>query len=90
LFLGKEEAGASKVVEKFLIMESTVISSVCKNSLGNIIGAPKTASAGERPVPFLGCAQSPRSTKGNSLDHVVMVASASLRRRCSLSTSLFN
>jgi hypothetical protein len=31
LCLGKEEAGASKVFEKFLIMESTEISSVCKN-----------------------------------------------------------
>jgi hypothetical protein len=35
LCLGKEEAGASKVFEKCLIMESTEIFSVCKNSLGN-------------------------------------------------------
>jgi hypothetical protein len=43
-------------------MESTEISSVCTNSLGNTIGAPKTASAGERPMSSLGCARSPRST----------------------------
>jgi hypothetical protein len=34
LCLGKENVGASKVFEKFLIMESTEISSPCKNSLG--------------------------------------------------------
>jgi hypothetical protein len=34
------------------------------------MGAPKTASAGERPVSSLGCAQSPRSTKGNYSDQV--------------------
>jgi hypothetical protein len=73
LRLGKEEAGASKVFEKFLIIESTEISSVCKNSLGNTIGAPKTASAGERTVSFLGYSRSPRSTKGNSSDHVSTV-----------------
>jgi hypothetical protein len=47
LCLGREEAGTSKILEKFLIMESTEISSFCKNSLGNTIKAPKTASAGE-------------------------------------------
>jgi hypothetical protein len=56
LCLGKEEAGASKVFEKILINESTENSSVCKNSSGNTIGAPKTGSAGERPGSSLGCA----------------------------------
>jgi hypothetical protein len=51
----------SKVVEKFVIIESTEISSFCKNLLGNTIGAPKTASAGERPVSSLCCARSPES-----------------------------
>jgi hypothetical protein len=60
LCLGKEEAGASKVFAKFLIIESTESSSFCRNSLGNTIGAPKIASAGERLVPSLGCAQSLR------------------------------
>jgi hypothetical protein len=49
--------------------------------------------SGERPVSSLGCALSPRSTKGNSLDHVTPTArarSASLRRRCSLSTAPFD
>jgi hypothetical protein len=64
--LGKETAGTSKVVKKFLIIESNEISSFCKNSLRNTMGAPKTASAGARPVFSLGCAQNPRSTKGNS------------------------
>jgi hypothetical protein len=57
----------------------------CKNSFGKTICVPKTASAGERPVSSLGCALSPRSTKGNSSDHVAVAAharSASLRRRC--------
>jgi hypothetical protein len=93
LYLGKEEAGASNVFEKFLIMESTEISSVCKNSLGNTIGAPKTASARERPLSSLSYARSLKSTKGNSLDHVTVVdraRSASLRQQCSLSTALFN
>jgi hypothetical protein len=93
LCLGKEEAGASKVFEKCLIIESTEISSVCKNSLGNTIGAPKTASAGEGPVSSLGCAWSPRSTKGNSSDHVAAAAraqSTSLGRRCNLSTAPFD
>jgi hypothetical protein len=82
LCLGKEEAGASKVVEKFLITESTEISSVCKNSIDNTIRAPKTASAGERPVSSFSCARSSRSTKGSSSDHVVAAVharSASLR-----------
>ncbi len=35
---------------KSLIIESIEISSPCKNSLGNLIGAPKIASAEERPV----------------------------------------
>ncbi len=38
------------------------------------MGAPKTASAGERPVSSLGCALSLRSTKGNSSDQVVAAA----------------
>jgi hypothetical protein len=48
------------------------------------MGAPKTASAGERPVSSLGCARSPRSTKGNSSDQVAAAARtqrAPLRRR---------
>jgi hypothetical protein len=65
-----------QVLEKFLIIESTEISSFCKNSLGNTTGAPKTASAGERPVSSLGCARSPRSTKSNSWDQVAAVACA--------------
>jgi hypothetical protein len=74
LCLGKETAGACKVLEKFLIIASTDISSFCKNSLDNTMGAPKTASAGERPVSSLGCARSPRSTKGNSSDQVAAAA----------------
>jgi hypothetical protein len=54
LCLGKETAGACKVFEKFFIMASTDNSSFCKNSLGNTIGAPKTASAGERLESSLG------------------------------------
>jgi hypothetical protein len=50
LCLGKETAGTSKVFEKILIIESTEISSFFKNSLGNTMGAPKTASAGERLI----------------------------------------
>jgi hypothetical protein len=72
---------------QFLIIESTESSSFGKKSFGNTIGAPKTASARERPVSSLGCARSPRSTKGSSSDHVAAVAlvrSASLRRQCSL------
>jgi hypothetical protein len=86
-------AGTCKVFEKFLIIASTGISSFCKNSLGNTMGAPKTASAGKRPVSSLGCARSPRSTKGNSSDQVAAAARArraSLRRRCSLSTAPFD
>jgi hypothetical protein len=93
LCLGKEIAGACQVLEKILIIESTESSSFGKNSFGNTIGVPKTASARERPVSSLGCAWSPRSTKGSSLDHVAATAlarSASLRRRCSLSTEPFN
>jgi hypothetical protein len=93
LCLGRETAGKSKVVKKILIIESTEIYSFCKNSLGNTIGAPKTASAGERLVSSLGCAQSPRSTKGNSSDQFAAVAcarSASLRRWCSLLTAPFD
>jgi hypothetical protein len=70
LCLGKETAGACKVLEKILIMESIEISWLCKNLLSNTMGAPKTTSAGERPLSSLGCAQSPRSTKGNSSDYV--------------------
>jgi hypothetical protein len=93
LCLGKETAGTWKVFEKFLITAITDISSFCKNSLGNTIGGPKTASAGERSVSSLGCARSPRSTKGNSLDQVAAAAHArraSLRRRCSLLTAPFD
>jgi hypothetical protein len=70
LCLGKETAGTCKVFEKFLIIASTGISSFCKNSLGNTMGALKTASAGERPVSSLGYARRLRSTKGNSSDQV--------------------
>jgi hypothetical protein len=76
LCLGKETAGTYKVLEKCLIIASTDISSFCKNSLGNTIGAPKTFSAGERPVSSLGCARSPRSTKGNPSDQVAAAARA--------------
>jgi hypothetical protein len=90
LCLGKETAGTCKVFDKILIIASTDIASFCKNSLGNTMGAPKTASAGERPVSSLSCARSPRSTKSNSSDQVAAAAraqGASLRRRCSLSTA---
>jgi hypothetical protein len=50
LCLGKEKAGASNVIRKFVIIESTASSSDCKNSFG----APKTDSAGERPMSSLG------------------------------------
>jgi hypothetical protein len=60
----------------FLTIVSTESSSFCKNSFGKTIWAPKTASAGERPVSSLGCALSPRSTKGNSADHVATAARA--------------
>jgi hypothetical protein len=85
LCLGKETAGTCKVCENFLIIVSTDISSFCKISLGNTMGAPKTASAGERPVSSLGCAPSLRSKKGNSSDQVAAAAHerrASLRRQC--------
>jgi hypothetical protein len=75
------------------IIASSESSSFCKNSFGKTIWAPKTASAGERPVSFLGCALSPRSTKGSSSDHVAAAAckrSTSLRQQCSLSTALLN
>jgi hypothetical protein len=96
LCLGKEEAGVSTVVEKFLIMELREISPVCKNSLGNTIGAPKTE---EKKLPQPGkdhclpSARSPRSTKVNSSNHVTAAArarSASLRQGCSLSTVLYH
>jgi hypothetical protein len=90
LCLGKEGVETCKVSENLLTMKSTESSSFCKNSFGKTIWAPKTASAGERPVSSLGCALSPRSTKGNSSDHVSAAArarSASLRRWCSLSTA---
>jgi hypothetical protein len=45
LCLGREKAWASKVFDKFLIIESTEISS--KNLLGNTIGAPKLAQQGK-------------------------------------------
>jgi hypothetical protein len=41
--LGKETAGTSEVFEKCLLIESTEISSFCKNSLGNTMEAPKIA-----------------------------------------------
>jgi hypothetical protein len=93
LCLGKETAGTWKVFEKCLIIASTEIFLFCKNSLGNTMEAPKTASAGERPVSSLGCARIPRSTKGNSSDQVAAAARArraSLRRWCSLSTASFD
>ncbi len=76
LCLGKEEAGTCKVLEKNLIIESTESSSFCNSSFGNTIWALKTTSAGERPVSSLSCALSPRSTKGNSSDHVTAAAHA--------------
>jgi hypothetical protein len=78
---------------KFFTMVSTENSSFCKNSFGKTIYAPKTASAGERPVSSLSCALSPRSTKGNSSEHVAEAAragNASLRRLCSLLTAPFD
>jgi hypothetical protein len=71
LCLGRERAGASKVFGNFLIIESTEISLPCKNSLGNTIGAPKTASAGETPVSSLGCVRMPRSTKGTECEYKI-------------------
>jgi hypothetical protein len=62
-----------QILEKILRIEATESSSFCKNSFGNTIEAPKTASAGERLVFSLGCAR--RSTKGSFLDHVVAAAS---------------
>jgi hypothetical protein len=56
--LERGKAGASKVFKKILEMLSTENSSPCKNSFGKTIGVPKTASAGERPVSFLGCVNS--------------------------------
>jgi hypothetical protein len=79
--------------EKSLIIASTDISSFCKNSLGNTMEEPKTASAGKRPVSSLSCAQCPRSTKGISSNKVVAAACApraSLSRRCSLLTAPFD
>jgi hypothetical protein len=64
LCLGKEGAWASIVVEKCFIIESTEISSFCKNSLGNTIGAQKTASDGERPVSSLHCVPESEEYKG--------------------------
>jgi hypothetical protein len=60
--LGKEKIGASRILEIFLEISSTENSSACKNSLGRTREVPKTASAGERPVSFLGWKQSPRRT----------------------------
>jgi hypothetical protein len=54
LCLSKEKAGASKFFKIFLTIASTENSSPCKISLERTIGVPKTASAGERPVSFLG------------------------------------
>jgi hypothetical protein len=87
LCLGKEGAETCKVLENFLTIMSIESSSFCKNSFGKTICAPKTASA------QLGCALSPRSTKGNSSDHVTAAAharSVSLRRRCNLWTAPFD
>jgi hypothetical protein len=42
------------------------ISFFCTNSFGKTIGAPETASARERPVSSLGCAQRQRRTQGIS------------------------
>jgi hypothetical protein len=61
LYLGKENAGASKDFVTNFEMVLTEISSPCKNSFDKTIGAPKTASAGERPPSLLGCARRPRS-----------------------------
>jgi hypothetical protein len=93
LCLSKEGAETCKVLENLLTMVSIESSPFCKNSFGKTICAPKTASSGERPVSSLNCAPSPRSTKGNSSDHVAAAArvrSMSLRRQCSLSTDLFD
>jgi hypothetical protein len=73
---GQRNSRNVKVFEKFLIIASTEISLFCKNSLSNTMGAPKTASVGERPVSSLGYARSLRSTKGNSSDQVAMAARA--------------
>ncbi len=83
LCLGKEKAGASKDFRKFFEIVSIGISSPLKNSFGKIILAPKTASAGERPVSFLACAWMPRSTQWISLAQVaaaVHARSVSLRQ----------
>jgi hypothetical protein len=47
LCLGKEIAGACKVLEKILIIESTESSSFCKNSFGKTIGAQKLPQPGK-------------------------------------------
>jgi hypothetical protein len=64
--MGKENTGASKDFFFNFKIVSTEISSPWKNSFGKTIGAPKTASAGERPLSSLSCAQRPRSTQGIS------------------------
>ncbi len=61
--MGKENTGASKDFFLNFKIVSKEISSPCKNSFGKTIGAPKTASAGERPLSSLSCAQRPRSTQ---------------------------
>jgi hypothetical protein len=43
----QKAAGTCEVFENFLIIASIDISLFCKNSLGNTMGVPKTASAGE-------------------------------------------
>jgi hypothetical protein len=83
LCLGKEKAGASKDFRKLFEILSTGILSPFKNSFSKIIGAPKTAPAGERPVSSLSCARRLRSTLGISSAQVptaVRACSASSRR----------
>jgi hypothetical protein len=82
LCLGKEKAGAFKDFRNFFEIVLTGISSPFKNSFGKTIGAPKPASAGERPVSSLGCAWRPRSNQGIFSAQVaaaVCAHSASLR-----------
>jgi hypothetical protein len=69
LCLGKEKAGASKYLRIFFEIVSTGISSPFKNSFGKTIVAPKTSSAGERPVSSFLCTEAeeyPRDLLGPS------------------------
>jgi hypothetical protein len=75
LFLDKEGAETCKVLEQFLTMVSTESSSFCKKiCLARQFVHRKLPQPVERPVSSHGCALSPRSTKGNSSDHVVTEA----------------